>query len=102
MMVTVTKKAKVTKKYVTKRILKFSDYRDCLLNNEIILKLQERFKIEAHNVYPGEVNKTALSSNYDKIFQTFVRIVSYPYGRNTGKESKTELIKYLNTIYWLW
>ena len=30
------KKAKGTKKWVIKRILKFNDYQDCLLNNEII------------------------------------------------------------------
>ena len=32
------KKAKETKKSVIKRVLKFNDYKDCLLNNEIILK----------------------------------------------------------------
>ena len=36
------KKAKGTKKCVIKRILlKFNDYKDCLLNNEIILKSQQ-------------------------------------------------------------
>ena len=35
------KKAKGTKKCVTKRRLKFNDYKDCLLNNEILLKLQQ-------------------------------------------------------------
>ena len=34
-----------------KKILKFHDYKDCLLNNDIILKSQQRFKSEAHNVY---------------------------------------------------
>ena len=38
------KKAKGTKKCVIKRRLKFSDYKDCLLNNEIILKSHQRFK----------------------------------------------------------
>ena len=32
------KKAKGTKKCVIKRILKLNDYKNCLLNNEIILK----------------------------------------------------------------
>ena len=32
------KKAKGTKKCVIKRRLKFNDYKDCLLSNEIILK----------------------------------------------------------------
>ena len=38
------KKAKETKKFVIKRILKLNDYKDCLLNNEIILKSEQRFK----------------------------------------------------------
>ena len=33
------KKAKGTKECVIKRMLKFNDYKDCLLKNEIILKL---------------------------------------------------------------
>ena len=38
------KKAKGTKKYVIKQRLQFSDYKTCLLNYEIILKSQQRFK----------------------------------------------------------
>ena len=34
------KKAKVRKKCVIKRKLKFNDYTNCLLHNKIILKLQ--------------------------------------------------------------
>ena len=87
-----TKKAKGTKKCVIKRRLKFNDYKDCLLNNEIILKSQQRFKSERHDVYTEEVNKIALSSNDDKRLQTFDRITSYPYGTSTGKVCKTELL----------
>ena len=54
-----TKKAKGTKQCVTKRMLKFNDYKDCLLNDEIILKSQQRFKSERHNVYTEEINKIA-------------------------------------------
>ena len=32
------KKAKGTKKMLIKKILKFNDYKNCLLNNEITLK----------------------------------------------------------------
>ena len=60
------KKANGTKKCVIKRRLKFNDYKDCLLSNEIILKSQQRFNSEAHNVYTEEVNKITLSSNDDK------------------------------------
>ena len=60
------KKAKATKKCVIKRILIFNDYKNCLLNKEVILKSQQRFKSELHDVYTEEVNKIALSSNDDK------------------------------------
>ena len=86
------KKAKGTKTCVIKRRLKFNDYKDCLLNNEIILKSQQRFKSERHHVYTDQVNKIALSSNDDKRLQTFDRITSYPYGTSAGKVSKTELL----------
>ena len=38
------KKTKGTTKCVTKRRLKFNDYKDCLLNNQILLKSQQRVK----------------------------------------------------------
>ena len=68
------KKDKGTKKCVIKRKLKFNDYKDCLLNNQIVLKSQQRFKSERHDVYTEEINKIALSSNDDKRLQTFDRI----------------------------
>ena len=63
--------SKGTKKCVIKRILKFNEYKSCLLNNEIILKSQQRVKSEAHNVHNGEINKIALSCTDDKRLQTF-------------------------------
>ena len=93
------KKAKGTKKCGIKRILKFNDYKDCLLNNKIILKSQQRFKSDAYNVYTQEVNKIALSSNDDKRLQTFDRITSYPYGTSPGKVCKTELLSKVNILY---
>ena len=90
------KKAKGTKKCVIKQRLKFNDYKDCLLNNEIILKSQQRFKSEAYNVYTEEVNMIALSGNDDKRLQTFNRITSYPYGTSAGKVCKTEMLTKVN------
>ena len=66
-----TKKTKGTKKCVIKRMLKFNHYADCLLNDEIILKSQQRFKSEAHNVYTEEINNIALSSNDEKKITDF-------------------------------
>ena len=37
------KKAKGTKKCVIKKMIKFNDYKKCLLNDEVILKSQPRF-----------------------------------------------------------
>ena len=92
MMVEMIKKAKGTKKCVMKRRLKFNYYKDSLLNNETILKSQQRFKSERHDVYTEEINKIALSSNDDKRLQSFDRITSYPYGTSAGKVCKTGLL----------
>ena len=80
------KKTKGTRKCVIKRILKFNDCKDCLLDNKVILKSEQRFKSEAHNVHTEEINKIALSSNDDKSLQTFDRITSYTYG-TSAKQS---------------
>ena len=74
------KKSKGTKRCIIKRILKFIDYKNCLMNNKVILKPQQRFKSEAHNAYTKEVNNITLNSNDDKRLQTYDRITSYPYG----------------------
>ena len=86
------KKAKGTKKCVIKRKLKFNDYKDCLLNNETVIKSQQRFKSERHDVYTEEIDKIAASSNDYKRLQNFDRITSYPYGTSAGKVCKTELL----------
>ena len=74
------KKAKGTKKCVTKGILKFNDCKNCLFKNKITLKSQRSYKSEAHNVYTEQINKIASISNDDKILQTFHRITTYPHG----------------------
>ena len=45
---------------------KFSYYTDCLFNNNVILKSQQKFISEMHNVYTEEVNKISLNSNDEK------------------------------------
>ena len=90
------KQDKKAKKCVIKRILKFNDHKDCLLNNKIVLKSQQRFKSERHDVYTEEINKIALSRNDDKRLQTFDKITSHPYGTSAGKACKTELSSKIN------
>ena len=74
------KKAKGTKKCVIKRMIKFDEYKKCLLNGEVILKSQQRFKNKGHDVYTESIVKIALSSNDDKRLIASDKITSYPYG----------------------
>ena len=89
------KKEKGTKKCITKRKLKFEDYKNSfeaaqienklnhleknkididqkefIKNNKLILKTQQRFWSEEHNVLTEEINKITLSSNDDKRMQS--------------------------------
>ena len=61
-------------------MIKFNDYKNCLLNDEVVLKSQQRFKSKRHDVYTENVNKIALSSNDDKRIVSSDKITSYPYG----------------------
>ena len=91
-------KEKETKKCVTERRLMFENYIDCLLNNEMILKLQQRFKSDHHNVYTKQINKIALRSNDNKRSQTFNKITTYPYGTNAFKVCKSEMLNEIQMI----
>ena len=74
------KRKKGVKTCVVKNELNSSYYRDCLFNNNIIHKSQQRFKSELHNIHTEEVNKIALSSNDDKRVWTSNKVTSYSYG----------------------
>ena len=45
-----------------------------------MLKTQQRFKSEKHNVFTEEISKIALSSNYYKRIQSTDLIEMYAYG----------------------
>ena len=72
--------------------LQFNDYKNCLLNDKVVLKSQQRFKSDIHDACTENVNKIALSNNVDKRLPTFNKITTYPYGTNVGKVCKTELL----------
>ena len=74
------KKAKGTKKCIIKKMIKFNDYKKCLLDDEVILKSQQRFISKKHDVYTKNINKIALSNNDDKRIVSSNKISSYPYG----------------------
>ena len=85
------KKAKGTKKCVIKRMIKFNDYKNCLLKDKVSLKSQQRFK--KHDVYTEDINKVALGNNDDKRIVSSDKIMSYPYGYK-GKKN----INYIKNI----
>ena len=74
------KKAKGTKKCIIKKMIKFNDYKKCLLDDEVILKSQKRFISKKHDTYTENINKIALSNNDDKRIVSSNKISSYPYG----------------------
>ena len=70
----------------------FKNYLDCLLSNKIILKSQQKFKSDYHNVYTEQTNKIALSSSDDKRLQTFDKIITYPYKTNAFKVCESKIL----------
>ena len=116
-------KAKDTKKCIIKRKLKFQDYKNCLeaaqiernisylrkkkigvdslkedqkefvKNNKLILKTQQRFKSERHNVFTEEINKIVLSSSDDKRMQSIDSMETYTYGTSKDLTCKKEKVK---------
>ena len=66
-----------------------------MFDNKIILKSQQVFRSDHHNVYTVEINKIALISNDDKRLQTLDRITTYPHGTNVFKvcESKMMILR---------
>ena len=61
-------------------MIKFDDYKKCLLNDKVILKSQQKFLSHKHDVYTEDVNKIALSNYDDKMIVSPDKISSYPYG----------------------
>ena len=123
----VCKKAKGTKKRVVKIKLKFKYYKKCLkspkfinivnylekrginvdslkedkkefMKNRLILKTQQRFKSERHNVFTEEINKIDLSSNNDKIIKSIDSIEASPHGMSKEIIWKKEKIKHITII----
>ena len=80
------KRAKGTKKCVIKRMIKFNDYKNCLLKDEVVLKSQQRFRSKGQDVYTENINKIALNSNDDKRLTASDKITRYPYGYK-GKQA---------------
>ena len=70
----------------------FENCKNCLFNDKIMLKSQQRFKSYNHKVCTEEVNKIALSSNENKTLQTFDKITSFPPRTNAFKACENEIL----------
>ena len=68
------------------------------MKNRLILKTQQRFKSERHNVFTEEINKIVLSSNDDKRMQSIDSVETYPTGMGKELIWETEKIKRINII----
>ena len=69
-----------------------------MTNNKLILKTQQRFKSERHNIFTEEINKIALSSNDDERMRSVDSIETYEYGTRKDLISKKEKNKLNNII----
>ena len=122
------KKAKGTKKSVVKRKLKFEYYNNRLeatqldnkinfaeknkinidslkrnhkqfiRNNKSLLKTQQRFKIERHNVFTEEISKIAINSDGNKGMQSVYSIGTYGYEMNKDLVFKKDKSKCNNIM----
>ena len=61
-------------------MINLDDYKNCLLNDKILLKSQKKFISYKHDIYKEDVNKIALSNDDDKRIVSSDKISSYPYG----------------------
>ena len=66
-------------------------YEEFITNNKLILKAQQRFKSERHNVFTEEIQKT--TSNDDKRIQSIDLIETYAYETSRNLVCKQEEIK---------
>ena len=72
--------------------------KDFIKNDKLILKTQQRFKSERHNVFTEKINKIAVSSNDDKRMQSIDLTETYAYRTSKNLVRKKEEIKYNNII----
>ena len=66
------------------------NHKEFIKDNKLILKTQQRFKSERHNVFTEEINKIALSLNDNKRTQSIHLIEAYAYGTTKNLVSEKE------------
>ena len=69
------------------------DHKEFMKCNKLVLKTQQRFKGDGHNVFTEEIDKIALSSNDNKRMQTVDSTETYAYGMSKDLVTLKEEIK---------
>ena len=59
--------------------------------NNKILKSQQRFRIEKHNVFTVKVNNIALSANNDKRIQSIDSVETFIWNKQRNNTQKKEM-----------
>ena len=80
-----------------KKNLLVDNYLECLKEKKKLLRSQQRFKSDGHDVYTEKINKVALSFNDYKTLITYDGITTYPYGIGAGMLCKQEYQKSVNS-----
>ena len=70
----------------------FDNYSECLKEKKKILRFQQIFKSDGHDVYTEEINKIALSYNDDRRLIAFDGITTYLHGIRAEILCKQELL----------
>ena len=68
-------------------------FKQFLKNDKSIIKTQQIFKSERHNVFIEEISKIVLSSNEEKRMQSIDFMETYAYGMSKDLISEKEEIK---------
>lgn len=67
--------------------------RKCLKISKTILRSQQGFRSEFHNVFTQKISKIPLSKIYDKGLHTTDWVISYPHGKCPGRVRKAEIMR---------
>ena len=85
------KKAKGTKKMVTKKSLCFDMYKQCIYENKNFNCIQHRIKSNLWSTDTLQIDKISLNNFDNKKVRSFDGITTYPYGSNAFKVCFEEL-----------
>ena len=80
--------------HLVKNKIDIDSPKEFIKNNKEVLKTQQRFKSERHNVFTEEINRIDLSSDDDKRMQSLIQ--TYAYGIYKDLVCKKEEIKCSN------